>query len=417
MGLLLAVIGSASGAARFVCRSGTRQGWNLLTSGYSLRETLRNLPKIGPDAASVWETLIQPLLQLVPDAPAMGVRALVFPKAKDCPVVITALAAEATVMLTLDRTDFHGALGREIYGLMIRTPADFLNDPRRPCHRRLPRPAQALANQGQNRHRHGDSALRRIQIETPAGDLVNTACRLRDQTTDRLHLLPGYPVSDGGWTVNQLVQEAAHGFPQVIQRMEKTVILLRTAHFRGGGKMQENRPVAGGMIRAVRQMEQPVVEEIADKPAGIRAQVDRQSWMAGTRPVQQWSGPCFQAGRATGQNAGSGWLKACIVRNPVIRFIPCGGFNAESGPAGHPGGHDPTWPDLPDGARQFLPRRRAADRQRQAMDHLSHSQFCTMKRVGNGPRGIEVIPAKRLESSQEECHFRILHARRAVSSG
>ena len=129
MGLLLAVIGSASGAARFVCRSGTRQGWNLLTSGYSLRETLRNLPKIGPDAASVWETLIQPLLQLVPDAPAMGVRALVFPKANDCPVVITALAAEATVMLTLDRADFHGALGREIYGLIIRTPADFLNDP------------------------------------------------------------------------------------------------------------------------------------------------------------------------------------------------------------------------------------------------------------------------------------------------
>ncbi len=68
----------------------------------------------------------EPVLQ---PASAVTVRALVFPKVNDCPVVITALAAEATVMLTLDRADFHGALGREIYGLMIRTPADFLNDP------------------------------------------------------------------------------------------------------------------------------------------------------------------------------------------------------------------------------------------------------------------------------------------------
>lgn len=55
----------------------------------------------------------------------MGERALVFPKAKDRPVVITALAAEAVVLLILDRTDFHGALGGQIYGMSIRTPADF----------------------------------------------------------------------------------------------------------------------------------------------------------------------------------------------------------------------------------------------------------------------------------------------------
>ena len=75
-------------AARFVCRNGAGQGWTLLTSGYCLQETLRNLPKIGPDAAATWESEIQPVLQLVPDALAMGERALVFPKAKDRPVVI-----------------------------------------------------------------------------------------------------------------------------------------------------------------------------------------------------------------------------------------------------------------------------------------------------------------------------------------
>ena len=129
--VLLAACGSATGAAHFVCRNGAGQGWTLLTSGYCLQEVLRNLPKIGPGAASVWETQIQPVLKLVPDALAMGERALVFSKAKDRPVVITALAAEAKVLLTLDRIDFHGALGREIYGMGIRTPADFLLEQRK----------------------------------------------------------------------------------------------------------------------------------------------------------------------------------------------------------------------------------------------------------------------------------------------
>jgi hypothetical protein len=106
--VLLAASGSATGTARFVCRTGAGQGWTLLTSGYCLQETLRNLPKIGPDAAAAWESEIHPVLQLVPDAIAMGERALVFPIAKDRPVVITALAAEAAVLLTLDRTDFTG---------------------------------------------------------------------------------------------------------------------------------------------------------------------------------------------------------------------------------------------------------------------------------------------------------------------
>ena len=37
----------------------------------------------------------------------------------------------AAVLLTLDRTDFHGALGREIYGMRIRTPAVFLIEQRK----------------------------------------------------------------------------------------------------------------------------------------------------------------------------------------------------------------------------------------------------------------------------------------------
>ncbi len=50
--VLLAASGSVTGAARFVCRNGAGQGWTLLTSGYCLQETLRNLPKISPTAGT-----------------------------------------------------------------------------------------------------------------------------------------------------------------------------------------------------------------------------------------------------------------------------------------------------------------------------------------------------------------------------
>ncbi len=67
--------------------------------GYCLQETLRHLPKIGANAASVWESQIHPLMQLVPIALAIRERSLGFPKAKDRAVLITALAAKATVLL------------------------------------------------------------------------------------------------------------------------------------------------------------------------------------------------------------------------------------------------------------------------------------------------------------------------------
>ena len=128
--VLLAASGSASGASRYVCRNGAGRGWALATSGYCLQETLRNLSKIGPAAAAAWECEINPVLHLVPDAFSTGATALVFPKTKDRPVVISALAANAVVLLTLDRADFQGVLGGEIYGMKIRTPAAFLTEQR-----------------------------------------------------------------------------------------------------------------------------------------------------------------------------------------------------------------------------------------------------------------------------------------------
>jgi len=55
---------------------------------------------------------------------------LVLAKAKDRPVVITALAARADWLLTLDEADFHRKLGRVVYGLRLATPGEFLLEQR-----------------------------------------------------------------------------------------------------------------------------------------------------------------------------------------------------------------------------------------------------------------------------------------------
>jgi hypothetical protein len=55
---------------------------------------------------------------------------LVLPKVRDRTVAITALAARAEWLLTPDATDFHGRFGREVYGLRIATPGEFLLEQR-----------------------------------------------------------------------------------------------------------------------------------------------------------------------------------------------------------------------------------------------------------------------------------------------
>ncbi len=37
---------------------------------------------------------------------------------------------ESTVLLTLDRTDFHDAPGAQVYGMLVKTPAELLTEQR-----------------------------------------------------------------------------------------------------------------------------------------------------------------------------------------------------------------------------------------------------------------------------------------------
>lgn len=127
--VLLSACGSEKGASRHVCENAGNLGWSLISSGYCRTETLRNLPKLGNSSNQIWADKIEPCVTFVSDVVSLD-KALVFEKAKDRPVLISALAAGAEYLLTLDRTDFHGALGTQVYGMFVRTPAEFLTEQR-----------------------------------------------------------------------------------------------------------------------------------------------------------------------------------------------------------------------------------------------------------------------------------------------
>jgi predicted nucleic acid-binding protein len=127
--VLLAAAGSSKGASRFVFHHARSLDWQLLSSAYCVEETERNVRKLGPKAAPYWHTTLLPCLTLVPIELAFD-KVLVFPKAKDRPVLLSALGAEANVLLTLDEADFRKVIGGQVYNLMVRSPGQFLCDQR-----------------------------------------------------------------------------------------------------------------------------------------------------------------------------------------------------------------------------------------------------------------------------------------------
>ena len=128
--VLLAAAGSGRGASRFLITEAPVQGWVLVSADYCAEEARRNLSKIGASSEAAWSKIVAPALELTAVRLALD-KPLVFPKAKDRPVVISALAARCEWLLTLDETDFHGNLGREIYGMGIATPGQFLIEQRK----------------------------------------------------------------------------------------------------------------------------------------------------------------------------------------------------------------------------------------------------------------------------------------------
>ena len=125
----LAAAGSAKGVSCFVITEAVSHGWELVSSDYCAEETRHNLPKLGATAAKTWKTHVAPRVRFVQTSVTLD-QPLVFAKAKDRPVVITALASRSDWLLTLDESDFHTKLGRQVYGLRLATLGEFLLEQR-----------------------------------------------------------------------------------------------------------------------------------------------------------------------------------------------------------------------------------------------------------------------------------------------
>ena len=123
--VILSASASSNGASRWIVEESSRHHWELVSADYCKAETTKNLGKMGGSTRSVFDALVMPSVLWKPDT-WVSDYPLLFPKAKDRPVVLAALAARADFLLTLDRHDFQGLLGNQVYNVSIRTPGDFL---------------------------------------------------------------------------------------------------------------------------------------------------------------------------------------------------------------------------------------------------------------------------------------------------
>ena len=123
--VLLAAAGSSGGASRAIFDFGFDQQWDLATSLYCVEEVNRNLGKLPVVATGEWRARLQPRLMIVRET-LVHDRPLLFTKTKDKPILLTALAEQCDVLLTLDRQDFADLLDTPVYRLWVRTPASFL---------------------------------------------------------------------------------------------------------------------------------------------------------------------------------------------------------------------------------------------------------------------------------------------------
>jgi predicted nucleic acid-binding protein len=127
--VLLSACASAKGASRFIIEAAKANRWQLISAHYCREETRRNLHKLGEQAEKFFNKQLDRRMDWRVDA-LTSADIIVFDKAKDRPVLISALSVKPSALLTLDRADFHDKLGTQFYGIDIRTPGEWLMEMR-----------------------------------------------------------------------------------------------------------------------------------------------------------------------------------------------------------------------------------------------------------------------------------------------
>jgi len=117
-------------SAAYLPEAGVRQLWGrtgveLISSDYAIEEARRNLPS--GEARDRLADLLGRVRRVasLPDRPLP--RGVTLPE-KDRPILLAALQARATHLVTGDVTHFASYLGKRVEGLRIRTPAAYLGE-------------------------------------------------------------------------------------------------------------------------------------------------------------------------------------------------------------------------------------------------------------------------------------------------
>ncbi len=97
-------------------------GVDVLTSSYSINEVSRNL-KAAHDRARLWNLIYRS--HLVPDGAGIHLPEGIQLAAKDLPILQSAVAGEADVLVTGDRNHFEMHYGSLILGVRIESPRMF----------------------------------------------------------------------------------------------------------------------------------------------------------------------------------------------------------------------------------------------------------------------------------------------------
>lgn len=122
--VLLSACGSEKSLSRLITELATERAWHLVSAMYCRAETTKNIGKFGEAAVARWPVL-QAKVEWVPNA-LTSRKPLLLAASNDKPVLISALAANCAVLLTLDKADFGILLGTVVYGMRVTTPRDFL---------------------------------------------------------------------------------------------------------------------------------------------------------------------------------------------------------------------------------------------------------------------------------------------------
>lgn len=96
---------------------------DLISSAYAAEEARRNLPE--PDRMARLENLLE-RVRIVPSLPRRRLPDGISLPAKDHPILLAALAAGATHLITGDLSDFGALFGKEVEGMLVVLPGHYL---------------------------------------------------------------------------------------------------------------------------------------------------------------------------------------------------------------------------------------------------------------------------------------------------